>query len=72
MSDESHGTRRTWLGCALLIVFVASGTFVGYLAGVFYFCRPGAGNQCGLTAVFCTAPLGAVVGGVAYAIFRRR
>jgi hypothetical protein len=73
MSDEKPRKGR-WGpgGCALLAGFTVLGTLIGYFAGAYYFCQPGAGNDCGLIAVFFTAPIGAIVGLVAYVMFRLR
>jgi ABC-type dipeptide/oligopeptide/nickel transport system permease subunit len=56
----------------LLCVLV--GCIVGYIAGVLLFCFVLApeSNQCGLGAVFFTAPIGMIVGMiVAYLLSRR-
>jgi membrane protein YqaA with SNARE-associated domain len=56
------------------ILGVLVGGIVGYIVGVLLFCFVLApeSNQCGLGAVFFTAPIGMIVGGiVAYLLSRR-
>ena len=52
------------------VALVPIGMVVGYFCGVYYFCPPGAGNDCGVLGVFVGVPIGAVVGFVAYIIVR--
>ncbi len=43
----------------------------GYALGVDRFCKPNAGNLCGLAGVFGTGPLGFAAGSLGYALLFR-
>ena len=67
MSDgQKKSTGKRW-GCATLVLI---GAVIGYFCGVYYFCPPGAGNDCGVLGVFVGVPLGVIAGLVAYAVVR--
>ncbi len=61
---DSMGKQRSPLKFAAgAVSFAALGTILGLVLGTFWLCSPpGAGNLCGLAAVFTTAPLGLLLG----------
>lgn len=69
MSDDPKRAASKVGGCAA-VGLVPVGMVVGYFCGVYYFCPPGAGNECGVLGVFVGVPIGAVVGFIAYFIVR--
>jgi hypothetical protein len=67
VSEEPKRSNGKRWGCAVLVLI---GAVIGYFCGVYYFCPPGAGNDCGVLGFFVGVPLGIAVGLVAYAVVR--